>query len=366
MNAQNSITHDEFSNFLRAGAIWRRQGVWYLFFHLQKSTEEILNTHVITIGYRDFFDEQQSVYLPSKVCQMSGTELEKVLNNILKNDTLLKINNWQDADFASFSESFAKIQESILQGVLKKAVPVVFEKNVWVPTITELAKMIFHLIRAPDHLNVYGIWDSRQGVLGATPEILVEIENQTLSTMALAGTLPKKPKQNVLVSFNEAEKKLLNDEKELSEHEFVVNDLMSELKHFGQSLKNGPYVVELPSLYHLRTDLEFKISQEVDFQKITKSLHPTPALGTFPRHLWREWLKELPEQKNRKSFGAPFFLQTPTWKTAIVGIRSIDWSAEGTRIGSGCGVVADSDIQKEWYELKQKRESVKKLLGMIE
>lgn len=73
--------------------------------------------------------------------------------------------------------------------------------------------MIFHLIRAPDHLNVYGIWDSRQGVLGATPEILVEIENQTLSTMALAGTLPKKPKQNVLVSFNEAEKKLLNDKK---------------------------------------------------------------------------------------------------------------------------------------------------------
>lgn len=78
MNAQNSITHDEFSNFLRAGAIWRRQGVWYLFFHLQKSTEEILNTHVITIRYPcDFFDEQQSVYLPSKVCQMSGTELRK-------------------------------------------------------------------------------------------------------------------------------------------------------------------------------------------------------------------------------------------------------------------------------------------------
>lgn len=364
VNAQNSITHDEFSNFLRAGAIWRRQGIWYLLLGLEKSTEEVHNNHVITISYKDFYGNKSVTFVPSKVCQMTGTELELRLNSLLMNDTMLKINNWEEANEASFAESFSQIQTAISQGILKKAVPIVFTKTTWRPSEKDLAKMIFHLFKSPEHLTIYGIWNSDGGVLGASPEVLIELENHTLSTMALAGTLPKKQFQANDISIEAAEKKLLLDQKELSEHEFVVNDLLTQLNQLGQPLKNGPYVVELPTLYHLRTDFEYQVDRQIDFNQLIQKLHPTPALGTYPRHLWNSWLKDLPEQKHRGTFGAPFTLQMLNWKSSIVGIRNIEWSKNGSRIGSGCGIVADSDLQKEWYELKQKRESVKRLLGI--
>lgn len=364
VNAQNSITHDEFSNFLRTGAVWRRQGCWYLLFDLQDQPISNENKSAITISYYEFYGARSVSYWPRKVCQLSGTELENHLQEYLANDTLLNVSQWQEANDASFAESFAQIQQAISIGQLQKAVPIVFAHSSWYPSRTDIAKMILKLISSPDSLTIYGLWNSQAGVLGATPEILIEQEQSYLNTMALAGTLPKMNNQQQIISLNEAEQMLLSDKKEMSEHQFVAKDIISQLEQYGQLKLDGPHVVELPSLYHLRTRMSLKLNSEIDFELLTKKLHPTPALGTYPRHLWQTFLSNLPEQKERATFGAPFMLQTPGWKSAVVAIRCLEWTEKGSRIGSGCGVVKDSDLQKEWYELKQKRDSVKRLLGI--
>jgi isochorismate synthase EntC len=48
----------------------------------------------------------------------------------------------------------------------------------------------------------------------------------------------------------------------------------------------------------------------------------------------------------------------------LVAIRNIQWQDEKIRLGSGCGIVKSSQIEREWQELKLKRESVKRMLSI--
>ena len=90
----------------------------------------------------------------------------------------------------------------------------------------------------------------------------------------------------------------------------------------------------------------------------------TPALGVAPRSAGYEWMKILPGQEGRRRFGAPFAFLDKESCLCLVAIRNIQWDQEGRRIGSGCGIVAASEEPREWRELFQKRQSVKKILGL--
>jgi len=50
---------------------------------------------------------------------------------------------------------------------------------------------------------------------------------------------------------------------------------------------------------------------------------------------------------------------------SLVAIRNIQWDKNKSYIGSGCGIVKKSELNKEWAELTLKRNSVKKYLGLI-
>jgi menaquinone-specific isochorismate synthase len=241
---------------------------------------------------------------------------------------------------------------------LKKAVPIVFEQAPQTITPSRRAAMILELLKAPMNLYIYGFWQNGAGTLGATPEVLLSQKNKTLKTMALAGTCPKEETQR---------RSLLEDPKERHEHDLVVQDIRASLEAYGDLQTDGPHILELPTLYHLKTDITCTLSspQGFSFFEACRKLHPTPALGVSPRNYGYQWMRELPEQKDRGGFGAPWGLQwSEDEALCLVAIRNIQWSTQGSRIGSGCGIVAQSELQQEWRELFQKRQSVKKVLGL--
>ena len=50
----------------------------------------------------------------------------------------------------------------------------------------------------------------------------------------------------------------------------------------------------------------------------------------------------------------------------LVAIRNIQWDVDKTLLGSGCGIVSESKIEREWNELTLKRKAVKELLHLSE
>jgi menaquinone-specific isochorismate synthase len=347
-----------FTNFLESGALVRSgPNNWFLLEGPFIAKTEVAKDEVV-LFHSDFFAGAALKYLiPKCFYRLTDQGLEDLCSEL--EISLLPPLVWMEAEFQSFETSFKAILERIHQGSLKKSVPIVFENSTDRVSPARLAAMIRELILAPPSLYVFGSWQKGCGILGATPEVLLKQEGRILKTMALAGTCPKED-----VSDRGS---LLEDQKERHEHDLVVQDILQSLVNYGNVKTEGPRILDLPMLLHLKTDIECQLSANKDFSffEVCQSLHPTPALGVSPRDYGYEWMKSLPEQKERQGFGAPWGVSWAAGEAlCLVAIRNIQWNPGGCRIGSGCGLVAQSDLHQEWRELLQKRRSVKKVLGL--
>ncbi|MGZ3768178.1 MAG: chorismate-binding protein [Bdellovibrio sp.] len=364
MERQNSITLLSITNFLETGALLRREDQWILIEGPFTPVSDA-NSDEITLFCPDFYETEWAETLRGqKIYKLSTQELRKCCESFLnshaeKSEFLsppLAKAPWQEPDIEDFKVALNKTQERIRQNEIHKSVPVVFARSTQTVTSSEKAQMILCLLKAPSTLHIYGFWQNGEGFLGATPEILFNYSQGILKTMALAGTCPKNEGQN--------RSSLLMDEKEMQEHLYVVEDLESFLKPYGQIRISGPKIVELPTLYHLQTDIEVHCCEKPEFLSLIKDLHPTPALGVAPRERGFKWMAQFPGQNGRRRYGAPFAFIGASEALCLVAIRNLQWNNTEAMIGSGCGVVAASEIDREWRELFQKRLSVRKILGL--
>lgn len=280
---------------------------------------------------------------------------------------------WVEPLSEVFENQARVIREAFKNNGLLKAVPVVHAQACEIMTQDRLIAILSALVCAPLSLVPYGFWESGvenklvEGLLGATPETLFSIEKRgegtELSTMALAGTRAK-------LESGDAQE-LFNDPKERHEHQIVVDDLVQRLSRWGEVSLSETHVTELPTLFHLKTRLTVSLSSELAsadaLQEIVTELHPTPALGIAPRSFGFQNMNRWDQVSLRGRYGAPFGLRLKTHgndiQDCLVAIRNVQWNESAVpTLGSGCGFVPESVDEKEWAELKLKRESVKKVL----
>lgn len=257
---------------------------------------------------------------------------------------------WQEPDFKRFENDFIWAKNKFKSGECTKIVLTTetrAEKKYAPDVFLENA-----LSTIPKGTHLYGQWNGSQGFIGYTPEILFHLNNSRLQTMALAGTSDLSRVENDLYS-----------DKNKREHQWVVDDLKTTLEAFGVVSSSELQTLKLETLAHLRTDIGVVVKESRSLTSWVESLHPTPALGTAPRKLWRQ-LQNLREGFG--SFGAPFVVATSaTTATAVVGIRQLAWDDKYYYIRCGCGVVEGSDSSDEWNELLLKIKSVKKRFGWL-
>jgi isochorismate synthase EntC len=358
VDRQDSITLLGITNFLQTGALLRQKGRWTLISG-PFETREKPNKHEISVFCPDFYTVENSpLWVGNSSFSLSSEQVREACQAYLASEKAPSeaLSSWEEPEKSDFADSLRLIQERISKGEISKAVPVVFARTNEKVTPQRRAKMILHLIDAPETLHVYGFWKNEEGVLGATPEVLFSYKNQILETMALAGTCPK--------SESSSRESLLHDKKEMQEHQFVVEDLVNLFKGQGDLEVEGPTILELPTLYHLKTDIRVRGFAGTDMLGLIKKMHPTPALGVAPRKAGYQWMSVLPGQNDRGRFGGPFAFLSGEEALCLVGIRNIQWNRQSSMIGSGCGIVAASELEREWRELFQKRFSVKKILGL--
>lgn len=264
--------------------------------------------------------------------------------------------DWSEEEKEKFLQSFEDIQVRIQKGELQKAVPLVFEYAQRQADQKLLFPLLHHMRSLQDGESVYGYDFSGKGMLGISPEILFERKaDGRLLSMALAGT---KAKEKAAV--------LKDDVKEKAEHEFVIEGIAESLAPFAQLKRGKTSVLVLSHLAHLCTPLEIISSTPLSFINLVEALHPTPALGCFPRACNKTWLLDQEKIHKRNGFGGPFGVRLPDGREkCVVAIRNIAWDEHTVSLASGCGVVAQSKREEEWKELHLKRNAVKKAFGLM-
>lgn len=279
-------------------------------------------------------------------------ELHEVGPEDLPPDSALRI-RWDKPVTEWFKMAFRRIRREVLAHKLEKMVPVLTKKG----QVLEggIDSLLGRIATSTNGGWGYARVNGEVGFAGVTPELLFEKTGSTLKTMALAGTA--KPGDD---------ETFLRDSKEIEEHEIVVRFIEERLGTIGQVTHGQRGIFETSGLRHFHTPLSAELSSDVSANALVELLHPTPAVGCLPRT--EEWLGKLREYRTQLKvpgfFGAPFGFSHEGVVRMVVSIRGVSWMGTELSLPSGCGVVGGSAFDHEWRELRLKRESVVRMLGL--
>jgi isochorismate synthase EntC len=319
-----------------------------------------LDNPSICFYFPDFFLSIEDPWLQfEKQTYISPTELASLLIN-LSFDVATPL-RWHPPSKEIFAQGFHELQQLFSTTPLEKAVPYVLSKSSERLTTAHRRQILLNILRRVQEAQVYayGFWEDAQGILGATPELLFNYDphkTPLLNTMALAGT----------VKSGLSPSAMLEDKKLLHEHQVVVDDIVARLQPLGQINVGQLQLLQLPHLTHLNTPINVELTGQACFPDFVKVLHPTPALGGFPRDLALKWLIEYDRLLPRGRFGAPagFWDRRTDRQVCYVAIRNVLWDANELIIGAGCGVVAESNLDKEWEETQLKTKAITQGLNL--
>ncbi len=197
--------------------------------------------------------------------------------------------------------------------------------------------------------------------IGATPEQLYQRCGRHIISEAVAGT---RPRGESAVEDQLLEKELISSDKDFREHRFVVNSIFRSLRKMCLSVNepSPPTILKLNHLQHLYNQLTGQLKEHIDDGDIINELHPTPAVGGFPREAALEQIGWL-EPFDRGWYAAPVGWISEDAAEFVVAIRSGLVAGQQLHLYSGAGIVEGSSPSKEWEEIENKISNFIKTLG---
>ncbi|MEB7723718.1 isochorismate synthase [Mammaliicoccus fleurettii] len=199
--------------------------------------------------------------------------------------------------------------------------------------------------------------------ISQTPEQLCQIDNGKLYTNAIAGTIIRTEDES---ENNKLKAELLNDSKNQFEHRYVVDSIIHDIQSFTKQLEydKKPTILTNKHLYHLYTKIQADLLSE-NVLEIVNQLHPTPALGGFPKVEAIKFI-EHEEFGTRGFYGAPLgYIDLDNNGEFVVSIRSMLVRGNAATLYSGCGIVKDSNAISEFEETDLKFKPMLKALGVM-
>ncbi len=189
--------------------------------------------------------------------------------------------------------------------------------------------------------------------LGATPETLCRVEGRVLETEALAGSAPPGQAQE-----------LGGRDKERREHQSVVRYILAALQPIAEhvSADAEPAILSLKNVVHLRTGIRAQLREGVGPAQVMAALHPTPAVGGFPRDHSLGFLHEH-EALDRGWYAGPVGWIGPSGAHIAVALRSALVRGDRARLFVGAGIVQGSSAEAEWRETEIKSLAMLRALG---
>jgi isochorismate synthase len=243
--------------------------------------------------------------------------------------------------------------------VLTRSIDLIAESPIDVPGV------LGRLAEAAPESTVFALSRGQRTFLGASPERLIALDGREFRTVAMAGSIRRG------VDAAEDERlaaALLESDKEREEHDVVVQMLGQTLAPLADRLTiaDGPSVVRLTHVQHLVTEVSGRLSEPRGILALVETLHPTPAVGGAPRELALQLIAE-EERHERGWYAGPIgWIDRHGDGEFAVALRCGVVDGREATLFAGCGIVADSDPQKEWDESLVKLRALGSALGQVE
>ena len=228
-----------------------------------------------------------------------------------------------------------------------------------VPAESDLRRAITKLALGYPDCWTYAI----DGLIGSSPETLIRADNGSVNARVLAGTISRGADAE---DDREAALTLATSSKDGDEHEFAVQSVLKSLRPHTSVLATSeiPFTVKLPNLWHLATDLEGTLSDGSTSLDLIAALHPTAAVAGTPTDAALALIREL-EPFDRGRYAGPV-----GWVGAdgdgewAIALRCAQVAPTGAITAyAGCGIVLDSDPDRELAETKMKFRPIVEAFG---
>ena len=194
------------------------------------------------------------------------------------------------------------------------------------------------------------------GLIGASPELLVQVEGRTVRSHPLAGTAPRTgdPATDARLAAD-----LVASTKNQVEHRVVIDMVHDTLLPWCSYLdwEPEPSVVTVANVQHLGTAVEGALSEpRPSVMTLVRALCPTPALGGAPSADAIDFIDSVEPMDRGNYGGAVGILDTHGNGTFAVTIRCAEFSTDrrSARLFAGGGIVAESDPVAELAETQSK------------
>ncbi|MCB0918966.1 MAG: isochorismate synthase [Actinobacteria bacterium] len=203
-----------------------------------------------------------------------------------------------------------------------------------------------------------------EGLLGATPELLVRRFEDEVSSRVLAGTV----RSAQTVTDNERSARALRGSvKDLSEHEYAVRSVAHALAAHCTDLEvaDRPSVLSLANVQHLATDIRGRVVDGASALALAATLHPTAAVCGTPTERAMAVIADL-ETINRGRYSGPvgWFDASGNGEFGIaLRCAQLADDARSARLFAGCGLVVDSDPAAELAESNAKLDAMRTVLS---
>ena len=196
------------------------------------------------------------------------------------------------------------------------------------------------------------------GLIGATPELLVRLSKSLVTSRVLAGTIRKTGNEDRDLTLAAS---LAKSSKDLEEHEYAVRSVADALAPFCSStnVPEAPFVLHLSNVMHLATDVTGVLNdsaKQSDIFTLIAQLHPSAAVCGTPATEAKKLINEL-EQMNRERYAGPVgWIDANNDGEIAIALRcgQLSNDRKTIRLFAGCGIVAGSDPANEFAESQAK------------
>jgi menaquinone-specific isochorismate synthase len=197
---------------------------------------------------------------------------------------------------------------------------------------------------------------SVDGLLGATPELLLRLSRGMVTSRVLAGTIPKTGDDEKDLALAAS---LARSSKDLEEHEYAVRSVADALDPFCSStnVPESPFVLHLANVMHLATDVTgalIESKQHIDAFSLLRNLHPSAAVCGTPRNLAFDVIDEIEGMDRGRYAGPVGWIDASGDGELGIALRCGQITDRKIRIFAGCGIVAASNPEKEVEESNAK------------
>ncbi len=204
-------------------------------------------------------------------------------------------------------------------------------------------------------------------IVGASPEILVRLEDDTVTVRPIAGTRPRGKDRDEDLAL---EAELLADAKEIAEHVMLIdlgrNDAGRVAQTGSVKLVDKMIVERYSHVMHIVSSVEAKLKPKLSAIDVLKATFPAGTVSGAPKVRAMEIIDELEPTKRGVYSGAVGYLGFNGDMDVAIALRTAVIKNKTLHMQAGAGIVADSVPQSEWQETLNKARAVLRAAELAE